>query len=94
MFQRGLLIATLREPDAIYYLLNRGPGGITIHDPRQLTKACLGGRQINPKHWFRVPRSGIGRDVVGPTLYCCGVCLRDESRLRWNGELLADEEEL
>ena len=72
--------------DADYYLLNR----FNVHDPRQLTRACLGGKKINPRHWFRVPRSAAGRDIQGPPLYPCGFCLREEVGWHWNGELMPD----
>lgn len=80
-----------REPGAEYYLLCRSPGGIGVHDPRKLTRACLGGRKINPSHWFRAPRSAVGQEIQGPRLYTCGVCLRKETFWRWNGELMPDE---
>ncbi len=83
-----------REPDAGYYLLNRSPGGIGVHDPRQLIRACLGGKKINPRNWFRVPRPAVGKEVKGPFIFPCGFCLRDEGPWRWNGELLPDEENL
>jgi hypothetical protein len=76
--------------NAEYYLLNRSPGGITIHDPRQLTRACLGGKQINPRHWFRVPRSSVNGESEDAYLYGCGFCCRGHEMLYWNGELMPD----
>ncbi len=85
-------MTTLAIKDADYYLLNRGLTGISVHDPRQLTRACLGGKKINPRHWFRAPRSAVGEEITGPPIYPCGFCLREEAGWRWNGELMPDEE--
>lgn len=83
----------MQDKDADYYLLNRSPSGIGVHDPRKLTRACLGGGKINPRHWFRARRSAIGKEVRGPYLYTCGFCLKEEGLWHWNGELMPDEVE-